>query len=86
VDAVERELLREAHGEVEEKPARLKSPAPQAIAHAPGATLDPNTLAGVCAAPGIAVGRWCVSTMRTSCRPSRRPARRPRKAAASTRR
>ncbi|MDI9650280.1 glucose PTS transporter subunit IIA, partial [Burkholderia cenocepacia] len=46
VDAVERELLREAHGEVEEKPARLKSPAPQAIAHAPGATLDPNTLAG----------------------------------------
>ncbi|WP_241301129.1 phosphoenolpyruvate--protein phosphotransferase, partial [Burkholderia cenocepacia] len=56
VDAVERELLREAHGEVEEKPARLKSPAPQAIAHAPGATLDPNTLAGVCAAPGIAVG------------------------------
>ncbi|KWU27030.1 phosphoenolpyruvate--protein phosphotransferase [Burkholderia cenocepacia] len=61
VDAVERELLREAHGEVEEKPARLKSPAPQTVARhagAPrdGAPIDPNTLAGVCAAPGIAVG------------------------------
>ncbi|WP_321924363.1 phosphoenolpyruvate--protein phosphotransferase [Burkholderia sp. BCC1998] len=56
VDAVEHELLREAHGEVEEKPARLRSPAPQPIVHDTGATLDPNTLAGVCAAPGIAVG------------------------------
>ncbi|OED11116.1 MULTISPECIES: phosphoenolpyruvate--protein phosphotransferase [unclassified Burkholderia] len=61
VDAVERELLREAHGEVEEKPARLTSPAPQTVARhagAPrdGAPIDPNTLAGVCAAPGIAVG------------------------------
>ncbi|EGD02232.1 phosphoenolpyruvate-protein phosphotransferase, partial [Burkholderia sp. TJI49] len=44
------------HGEVEEKPARLKSPAPQAIVHNSGAPLAPNTLAGVCAAPGIAVG------------------------------
>jgi len=56
VEAVERELLREAHGEVEEKPARLKSPAPQAVARHAGAPIDPNTLAGVCAAPGIAVG------------------------------
>ncbi|WP_175822553.1 phosphoenolpyruvate--protein phosphotransferase [Burkholderia sp. BCC0419] len=61
VDAVEHELLREAHGEVEEKPARLRSPAPQMVARhtgAPrdGAPIDPNTLAGVCAAPGIAVG------------------------------
>ncbi|KVT08162.1 PTS glucose transporter subunit IIA [Burkholderia sp. MSMB1078WGS] len=61
VDAVEHELLREAHGEVEEQPARLKSPAPQTVARhtgAPrdGAPIDPNTLAGVCASPGIAVG------------------------------
>ncbi|MBR8179807.1 phosphoenolpyruvate--protein phosphotransferase [Burkholderia ambifaria] len=56
VEAVERELLREAHGEVEEKPARLRSPAPQMVARNTGASLDPNTLAGVCAAPGIAVG------------------------------
>lgn len=61
VDAVEHELLREAHGEVEEKPARLKSPAPQTLTRnvgAPrdGAPIDPNTLAGVCAALGIAVG------------------------------
>ncbi|KVL38188.1 phosphoenolpyruvate--protein phosphotransferase [Burkholderia sp. MSMB1835] len=61
VDAVEHELLREAHGEVEEKPARLTSPAPQTVARhtgAPidGAPIDPNTLAGVCASPGIAVG------------------------------
>ena len=61
VDAVARELLREAHGEVEEKPARISSPAPQPVAQAAGATLAPNTLAGVCAAPGVAVGklvRW----------------------------
>ncbi|WP_254615283.1 phosphoenolpyruvate--protein phosphotransferase, partial [Burkholderia pyrrocinia] len=56
VDAVERELLREAHGEVEEKPARLRSPAPQTVARNVGVPIDPNTLAGVCAAPGIAVG------------------------------
>ncbi|UEP21054.1 phosphoenolpyruvate--protein phosphotransferase [Burkholderia ambifaria] len=56
VEAVERELLREAHGEVEEKPARLRSPAPQMVVRNTGASLDPNTLAGVCAAPGIAVG------------------------------
>ncbi|QQJ96778.1 phosphoenolpyruvate--protein phosphotransferase [Burkholderia ambifaria] len=56
VEAVERELLREAHGEVEEKPARLRSPAPQMAVRNTGASLDPNTLAGVCAAPGIAVG------------------------------
>ncbi|HDR9106678.1 TPA: phosphoenolpyruvate--protein phosphotransferase [Burkholderia vietnamiensis] len=61
VDAVARELLREAHGEVEETPARLRSPAPPTLRHdddaaRAGAPLDPNTLAGVCAAPGIAVG------------------------------
>lgn len=60
LERVAHELLREAHGEAEEKPARIVSPAPAAagIARAP---LEPNTLAGVCAAPGIAVGtlvRW----------------------------
>ncbi|TCW82280.1 phosphoenolpyruvate--protein phosphotransferase [Burkholderia sp. SRS-46] len=61
IDAVAHELLREAHGEVEEKPARTLSPAPQPVARSAGVPLAPNTLAGVCAAPGIAVGalvRW----------------------------
>jgi multiphosphoryl transfer protein len=61
VEAVAHELLREAHGEVEEKPARHSSPAPQQVTRVPGAPLAPNTLAGVCASPGIAVGkivRW----------------------------
>jgi phosphocarrier protein FPr len=61
VDAVAHELTREAHGEVEEKPARQSSPAPQAVPRPAGEALAPNTLAGVCAAPGIAVGklvRW----------------------------
>src|SRR5471030_110930 len=61
VDAVAAELLREAHGEVEEKPARTQSPAPLAVVREPGKPLDPNTIAGVCASPGIAVGklvRW----------------------------
>jgi phosphoenolpyruvate-protein phosphotransferase len=61
VEAVAHELLREAHGEAEEKPARQISPAPQAVAQIGGAPLAPNTLAGVCAAPGVAVGklvRW----------------------------
>jgi phosphocarrier protein FPr len=61
VDAVANELTREAHGEVEEKPARQSSPAPQAVPRPAGEALAPNTLAGVCAAPGIAVGklvRW----------------------------
>jgi phosphoenolpyruvate-protein phosphotransferase len=61
VEAVAHELLREAHGEVEEKPARQISPAPQPVAQSNGAPLAPNTLAGVCAAPGVAVGklvRW----------------------------
>src|SRR6195952_1017983 len=57
VEAVAAELLRAPHGEVEETPARAKSPAPQTLARAPGQPLDPNTLAGVCAAPGIAVGK-----------------------------
>ena len=61
VDAIAHELTREAHGEVEEKPARQSSPAPQMVARPAGEPLAPNTLAGVCAAPGIAVGklvRW----------------------------
>jgi phosphoenolpyruvate-protein phosphotransferase len=61
VDAVAHELTREAHGEVEEKSARQSSPAPQAVPRPAGEALAPNTLAGVCAAPGIAVGklvRW----------------------------
>ncbi|MEM5365552.1 phosphoenolpyruvate--protein phosphotransferase [Paraburkholderia azotifigens] len=62
VDAVVRELTREAHGEAEEKPARQMSPAPVTAVRPQGAdSLAPNTLAGVCAAPGIAVGklvRW----------------------------
>ncbi|WP_244816146.1 phosphoenolpyruvate--protein phosphotransferase [Caballeronia sp. Lep1P3] len=61
VDAVATELLRAAQGEVEETPAREKSPAPVAAARASAQPLPPNTLAGVCAAPGIAVGklvRW----------------------------
>lgn len=61
VEAVAAELLREAHGEVEEKPARTQSPAPVAVPRDPGKPLDPNTIAGVCASPGIAVGklvRW----------------------------
>ncbi len=61
VDAVARELLREVHGELEETPARVKSPAPVPAVRPAGVPLDPNTLAGVCAAPGIAVGklvRW----------------------------
>jgi phosphoenolpyruvate-protein phosphotransferase len=61
VEAVAAELLREAHGEVEEKPARTQSPAPVAVSREPGKPLDPNTIAGVCASPGIAVGklvRW----------------------------
>ncbi len=59
VDEVARELLREVHGELEEARARAGSVAPTRPAR-PG-PLDPNTLAGVCAAPGIAVGklvRW----------------------------
>ncbi|BCF95740.1 multiphosphoryl transfer protein [Paraburkholderia sp. PGU19] len=61
VEAVVRELTREAHGEAEEKPARQLSPAPVAAVPKTGESLAPNTLAGVCAAPGIAVGklvRW----------------------------
>ncbi|SAL43224.1 multiphosphoryl transfer protein [Caballeronia terrestris] len=61
VEAVANELLRAAHGEVEETPARAKSPAPVPATPPSGQPLDPNTLAGVCASPGIAVGtlvRW----------------------------
>lgn len=61
VDAIAHELTREAHGEVEEKPARQSSQAPQTAAPAAGEALAPNTLAGVCASPGVAVGklvRW----------------------------
>lgn len=56
VDAVARELLREAHGEAEETPARTMSPAPQPAVPEAAAPLAPNMLAGVCAAPGIAIG------------------------------
>ncbi|MFM0069858.1 phosphoenolpyruvate--protein phosphotransferase [Paraburkholderia sediminicola] len=61
IEAIAHELTREAHGEVEEKPARQSSPAPQARARAAGEALAPNMLAGVCASPGVAVGklvRW----------------------------
>ncbi|MFM0335186.1 phosphoenolpyruvate--protein phosphotransferase [Paraburkholderia fungorum] len=61
IEAIAHELTREAHGEVEEKPARQSSPAPQTVARAAGEPLAANTLAGVCAAPGVAVGklvRW----------------------------
>ena len=61
VEAVAHELLREAHGEVEEKPARESSPTPQMAVQTSGAPLAPNTLAGVCASPGVALGklvRW----------------------------
>ncbi|WP_118180838.1 phosphoenolpyruvate--protein phosphotransferase [Paraburkholderia phosphatilytica] len=61
VDAVAAELLREVHGEIEEKPAREASPAPKTMPNTSAAALPPGTLAGVCAAPGVAVGtlvRW----------------------------
>jgi multiphosphoryl transfer protein len=61
VEAIARELTREAHGEVEQKPARQSAPASLAAGRAAGEPLAPNTLAGVCAAPGVAVGklvRW----------------------------
>ncbi len=61
VEAVAAELLRAAYGEVEESPARAKSPAPVAVSRASGEPLPPNTLAGMSASPGIAVGklmRW----------------------------
>ncbi|MGF6966086.1 phosphoenolpyruvate-protein phosphotransferase [Paraburkholderia sp. WC7.3g] len=66
VDAIADELTREAHGEVEQmreqKPARQATPAAAVVAApAAGEPLAPNTLAGVCAAPGVALGklvRW----------------------------
>jgi multiphosphoryl transfer protein len=68
VDAVVNELTREAPGEGGEAPARQLSPAPRATAAAavpaaPAAVVNaaPDTLVGVCAAPGVAVGtlvRW----------------------------
>ncbi|MFP4889904.1 phosphoenolpyruvate--protein phosphotransferase [Paraburkholderia sp. EG304] len=62
VDAIADELTREAHGEVEQKPARpATAPASVVATPAAGEPLAPNTLAGVCAAPGVAVGklvRW----------------------------
>lgn len=71
VDAVAHELTREVAGEGGEGgegPARQLSPAPAAVATpiaaqaaANAASAAPGTLAGVCAAPGIAVGklvRW----------------------------
>ncbi|SDB85254.1 phosphoenolpyruvate--protein phosphotransferase [Paraburkholderia lycopersici] len=63
VDVVASELLREAPGEGGEAPARQQSPAPvvQAAAAAVASSAEPGVLAGVCAAPGVAVGklvRW----------------------------
>ncbi|MFT0169687.1 phosphoenolpyruvate--protein phosphotransferase [Paraburkholderia mimosarum] len=62
VDAVANELLREAPGEGGEAPARQLSPAPvQPRAVAAASSAEPGVLAGVCAAPGVAVGklvRW----------------------------
>ncbi|WP_028219998.1 phosphoenolpyruvate--protein phosphotransferase [Paraburkholderia oxyphila] len=71
VDAVANELLREAPGEGGEAPARQLSPAPVVapVASTAGAGVAaqqaprsaPGTLIGVCAAPGVAVGklvRW----------------------------
>ncbi|MCP3709125.1 phosphoenolpyruvate--protein phosphotransferase [Paraburkholderia sp. CNPSo 3274] len=63
VDAVAAELLREAPGEGGEAPARLQSPAPvmQEAAAAVASSAEPGVLMGVCAAPGVAVGklvRW----------------------------
>ncbi|WP_042299407.1 phosphoenolpyruvate--protein phosphotransferase [Paraburkholderia kururiensis] len=61
VEAVANELLREAHGEVEETRARDASPAPHEVPREPASALPANTLAGVCASPGVALGklvRW----------------------------
>jgi len=61
VDAVANELLREAPGEGGEAPARQISPAPVAQPAAAASSAEPGVLAGVCAAPGVAVGklvRW----------------------------
>lgn len=63
VDAVANELLREAPGEGGEAPARQQSPAPvmPETAAAVASSAEAGVLAGVCAAPGIAVGklvRW----------------------------
>jgi phosphocarrier protein FPr len=63
VDAVANELLREAPGEGGEAPARQQSPAPvmQEAAAAVASSAEPGVLTGVCAAPGVAVGklvRW----------------------------
>ncbi|HVE08842.1 MAG TPA: phosphoenolpyruvate--protein phosphotransferase [Paraburkholderia sp.] len=68
VAAVAHELQRDAHGETDEKPARqieaaAASAATAAARAASAATVAaaaapvPNTLTGVCAAPGIAVGK-----------------------------
>jgi phosphoenolpyruvate-protein phosphotransferase len=62
IDAIAHELTREAHGEVEQKLARqTSSPATREASDSAGEPLAPNTLAGVCASPGVAVGklvRW----------------------------
>ncbi|WP_018434707.1 phosphoenolpyruvate--protein phosphotransferase [Paraburkholderia atlantica] len=63
VDAIAHELTREAHGEVEQKREQKPAAAPTTVVAVPatGEPLTPNTLAGVCAAPGVAVGklvRW----------------------------
>ncbi len=61
VEAVAHELLREAHGVLKKsRPAKARRH-PRTVAQTGGAPLAPNTLVGVCAAPGVAVGklvRW----------------------------
>jgi phosphocarrier protein FPr len=56
VEAVVRELLRETLGALDEMPARFAVPAPSEAPRRLDTSHDSNTLAGVCAAPGIAVG------------------------------
>ncbi|UVS97114.1 phosphoenolpyruvate--protein phosphotransferase [Burkholderia glumae] len=69
VDAIAEELQRAAHDEAQTRAAHALQ-APPTVSKGPrpsGAALDPNTLAGVCAAPGIAVGklvRWDEAELR----------------------
>lgn len=57
VEAVARELEQAAHAEQEGAAAHMRRAVAAPVPAQPGgAPLDPNTLAGVCAAPGIAIG------------------------------
>ena len=87
IEAIAHELTREAHGEVEEKPARQSSPAPQAVRASGGRTARAEYArwrlrgAGHRGRQAGALGR-CGHRRR----PKRRTARRLRRAACSTRR